>query len=126
MMGDMLIYEADSGILKAVMDAEYITTLRTGVVAAYSALLFGKKGFNIIGLLGLGNIMTVCFETLLAKMKAEGEERNLTVKLYKHHGQEERFAKKFKDAENVHFIFWGCGQKPGSIMRSILAVSGTG
>ena len=105
MMGDMLIYEADSGILKAVMDAEYITTLRTGAVAAHSALLFGKKGFNTIGLLGLGNIMTVCFETLLAKMKAEGQERNLTVKLYKHHGQEERFAEKFKDAENVHFIF---------------------
>lgn len=38
MMGDMLIYEADSGILKAVMDAEYITTLRTGAVAAHSAL----------------------------------------------------------------------------------------
>ena len=105
MMNDMPIYEADSGILKAVMDAEYITTLRTGVVAAHSALLFGKKGFNTIGLLGLGNIMTVCFETLLAKMKAEGEERNLSVKLYKHHGQEERFAEKFKDAENVHFIF---------------------
>ena len=69
MMGDMLIYEADSGILKA---AEYITTLRTGAVAAHSALLFGKKGFNTIELLGLGNIMTVCFETLLAKMKAEG------------------------------------------------------
>lgn len=105
MMDDMLIYEADSGILKAVMDAEYITTLRTGVVAAHSALLFGKKGFNTIGLLGLGNIMTVYFETLLAKMEAEGEERNLSVKLYKHHGQEERFAEKFKDVENVHFIF---------------------
>ena len=49
--------------------------------------------------------MTVYFETLLAKMEAEGEERNLSVKLYKHHGQEERFAEKFKDAENVHFIF---------------------
>lgn len=41
MMGDMLIYGADTGILKAVMDAEYITTLRTGAVAAHSALLFG-------------------------------------------------------------------------------------
>lgn len=43
MMGDMLIYEANSGILKDVMDAEYITTLRTGAVAAHSALVFGKK-----------------------------------------------------------------------------------
>lgn len=105
MMGDMLIYEADTGILKAIMDAEYITTLRTGAVAAHSALLFGKKNFSIIGLVGLGNIMTVCFETLLAKMKAEGQERELTVKLYRHHGQEERFVERFRDESNVHFIF---------------------
>lgn len=105
MMGDMLIYESESGILKAVMDAEYITTLRTGAVAAHSALLFGKKGFNTIGLIGLGNIMTACFETLLAKMKVDGQERNLTVKLYKHHGQEKRFTERFKDARSVHFIF---------------------
>lgn len=105
MMGDMLIYEADTGILKAVMDAEYITTLRTGAVAAHSALLFGKKNFSTIGLVGLGNIMTVCFETLLAKMKAEGQERELTVKLYRHHGQEERFVERFRDESNVHFIF---------------------
>jgi ornithine cyclodeaminase/alanine dehydrogenase-like protein (mu-crystallin family) len=105
MMGDMLIYEADTGILKAVMDAEYITTLRTGAVAAHSALLFGKKNFSIIGLLGLGNIMTACFETLLAALKKDGDGRKLTVKLYKHHGQEERFAERLKDAENVQFIF---------------------
>ena len=105
MMGDMLIYEADTGILKSVIDAEYITTLRTGAVAAHSALLFGKKNFSTIGLLGLGNIMTVCFETLLAKMKESGQERELTVKLYKHHGQEERFADRFRNAADITFIF---------------------
>lgn len=44
MMGDILLYEADTGILKALMDAEYITTLRTGVVAAHSAMLFVHWG----------------------------------------------------------------------------------
>lgn len=37
MIGDILLYEADTGILKALLDAEYITTLRTGAVAAHSA-----------------------------------------------------------------------------------------
>lgn len=46
MMGDILLYEADTGILKALMDAEYITTLRTGVVAAHSAMLFVHGGDN--------------------------------------------------------------------------------
>ena len=105
MMGDMLIYEANSGILKDVMDAEYITTLRTGAVAAHSALVFGKKDFTTIGLLGLGNIMTVCFETLLAVLKREGDNRKLTVKLYKHHDQEKRFAERFKNKSNVNFAF---------------------
>ena len=105
MMGDMLIYEANSGILKDVMDAEYITTLRTGAVAAHSALVFGEKDFTTIGLLGLGNIMTVCFETLLAVLKRERDNRKLTVKIYKHHDQEKRFAERFKNKSNVNFAF---------------------
>lgn len=40
MMGDILLYESDTGILKALMDGEYITTLRTGISAAHSARLF--------------------------------------------------------------------------------------
>lgn len=105
MMGDILLYEADTGILKALIDAEYITTLRTGVVAAHSALLFAKKDFSVIGLLGLGNIMTVCFTTFLAKLRQSGDDRELTVKLYRHHGQEERFAKRFADAPHVTFVY---------------------
>lgn len=101
MMGDMMLYQANTGILKAVMDAEYITTLRTGAVAAHSALLFGKENFSSIGLLGLGNIMTVCFEILLAKLN----DRKLIVKLYRHHGQEKRFAERFSNAKNVEFVY---------------------
>ena len=101
MMGDMLIYEANSGILKAVMDAEYITTLRTGAVAAHSIMHFAKPDFETVGLLGLGNIMVVCFKTLLAKVG----DRHLTVKLYRHHDQEKRFVEIFKDADNVTFQF---------------------
>ena len=37
MMGDILLYESDTGILRALMDGEYITTLRTGISAAHSA-----------------------------------------------------------------------------------------
>lgn len=99
MMSDLMLYEADTGILKAVMDAEYITTLRTGAAAAHSAVLYGKKDFNVIGLIGLGNIMTVCAQVLFEKLK----ERKLTVKLYKYHGHEERFMDRFKQYKNISF-----------------------
>jgi ornithine cyclodeaminase/alanine dehydrogenase-like protein (mu-crystallin family) len=117
MMGDILLYEADTGILKALMDAEYITTLRTGVVAAHSAMLFVREG-GTIGLIGLGNIMTVCFTTLLSKLH---DEYPLTVKLYRHHDQELRFVERFKDCGNVCFEF--CDSYEEVVRDSDLVIS---
>lgn len=120
MMGDILLYEADTGILKALMDAEYITTLRTGAVAAHSAFQFICSG-GTLGLIGLGNIMTVFFMTLLSKRYDKGIHRLLTVKLYKHHDQEVRFAERFKDTDNVSFVF--CDTYEDVIRGSDLVVS---
>ena len=100
MMSDILMYEADTGILKAVMDGEYITTLRTGAIAAYSAILYGKKEFSVLGLIGLGNIMTACLDILFSKI----QDRKLTVKLFSHNGQEERIKERYKDKANIEFI----------------------
>lgn len=105
MMSDIMVYEADTGLLKGLIDGEYITTLRTGVVAAHSALLFAKKGFKVIGLLGLGNIMTVCFKTFISELRENGDNRKLIIKLYRHHGQENRFVKRFSAFKNIKFVF---------------------
>lgn len=102
MMGDIMLYQASTGILKTIMDAEYITTLRTGAVAAHSAKLFAKKDAKVYGLIGLGNIMTVCFKTLMSQLDTNVD---LIVKLYKHHDQEVRFANKFSYLKNVKFVF---------------------
>lgn len=48
MMGDILLYEADTGILEALLDAEYITTLRTGAVAAHSAFQLICSGRGVL------------------------------------------------------------------------------
>lgn len=99
MMSDLMLYEADSGILLALMDGEYLTTLRTGACAAYSALLYGKKDFDTIGLIGLGNIMCAAMDVLLPQLK----DRKITIKLYKHHDQEKRFKERYKHFENITF-----------------------
>jgi ornithine cyclodeaminase/alanine dehydrogenase-like protein (mu-crystallin family) len=117
MMSDMLLYEADTGILKALMDGEYITTIRTGAAAAHAALMYGKKDFSTIGLIGLGNIMTVCIEVLLSKI----DNREVTIKLFKHHNQEQRFAERFLQYKNVKFIF--CDTYEETIRNSDIIVS---
>lgn len=104
MLGDMLLYEADTGILKGLMDAEYITTLRTGVVGAHSGLLYAKDNFDTVGLIGLGNIMTVCFKTFVRMLDVRKVNRLITVKLYKHHEQELRFIKTFPNLKNIRFV----------------------
>lgn len=102
MMGDILLYEADSGVLKAVMDAVYISTVRTAAATAHSTILYGKNNFRVIGLIGLGNIMTSYLDILLAKI----ERRPLIIRLYRYHEQEERFQKRFASHENIQFEFY--------------------
>ena len=41
----------------------------------------------------------------MAVLKRERDNRKLTVKLYKHHDQEKRFAERFKNKSNVNFAF---------------------
>lgn len=104
MMGDILVYESDTGILRALMDGEYITTLRTGISAAHSARLFTRPDFETVGLIGLGNIMTVCIRAFIASLRAEGDRRDVTLKLIRYHGHQQRIMDLFREDPNVHFV----------------------
>ena len=104
MMGDILLYESDTGILRALMDGEYITTLRTGISAAHSARLFTRPDFETVGLIGLGNIMTVCIRAFIASLRAEGDRRDVTLKLIRYHGHQQRIMDLFREDPNVHFV----------------------
>lgn len=121
MQGDMMLYDSRTGILKALMDAEYITTLRTGVVGAHSAFLYVKKDFQTISLIGLGNIMIVFFKTFIRIMEENGIERKICVKLHKHNKHEEEFAKRFAYANNIQFEF--CDSYEETIKGSDLVIS---
>lgn len=96
---DMLLYNAKNGELLALVDCDWITTMRTGAVAAVSAKALRKDGANTYGIVGLGNTGRA---TLLCVLEAE-PEKHFKVKLLRYKDQAELFIERFKDYKNVMF-----------------------
>ena len=97
----ILLMDADTGEFLALLDGTWITTMRTGAVAAHSIMLFAKKDFTTIGMMGLGNVSRATLIVLADKMPG----RELNIKLLKYKGQEEDFARRFSDYSSFHFTF---------------------
>lgn len=96
---DMLLYDAQSGELLALLDADWITTMRTGAVAAVSSRVLRKSNANAYGIVGLGNTARA---TLLCVLEQE-PNRHFSVKLVRYKDQAELFIDRFKDYRNVSF-----------------------
>lgn len=97
----LILFDAENGIDLALMDADWITTMRTGAVAAHSILLFAKKGFCRISFLGLGNTARAALLVLASVCP----ERKFVVKLYCYKGQENSFAERFREFQNIEFEY---------------------
>lgn len=96
---DLLLYDASEGKLLAMLDADWITAMRTGAVAVLSAQLFRKTIASTYGLLGLGNTSRA---TLLCLLDSEPNiEHNVQLLRYK--DQAELFIKRFGNHSNVRF-----------------------
>lgn len=96
---DMLLYNAKNGDLLALVDADWITTMRTGAVAAASSKALRKKDSSCYGMLGLGNTARA---SLLCILEAE-PEKHFDVKLLRYKNQAELFIQRFQNYKNVSF-----------------------
>ena len=97
----LLLVDPQTGEYLALMDANWITTMRTGIIAAHSVNLFSKKNFSKISIMGLGNTARATMLGLAELIK----DRNITVKLLKYKGQEELFVKRFSYLKNFKFEY---------------------
>lgn len=95
----MLLYDAQTGELLALIDTDWITTMRTGAVAAVSAKALRKSTAETYGIVGLGNTARA---TLLCLLEQE-PERHFPVKLVRYKDQAEMFIERFKKYQNVSF-----------------------
>ena len=95
----MMLYNAENGELLALIDWDWITTMRTGAVAAVSAKSLRRTEAHTYGFVGLGNTARA---TLLCVLEAE-PEKHFDVKLFRYKDQAELFAERFKNYTNVKF-----------------------
>lgn len=95
----LLLYDLETGRNLALLDGNWITTMRTGAVAAHSIKLLAKKNFCEIGMIGLGNTARASLEVLLALYP----ERNFTIRLKKYKDQHKSFMERFNFHDNIHF-----------------------
>ena len=95
----LLLMNADNGEFLALMDADFITAMRTGAVAAHSIRLLAKTGYSTIGIMGLGNTARAALLVLLEVEK----DKHFNVKLLRYKDQVESFIERFSDYKNVSF-----------------------
>ena len=96
---DIMLYNAKNGELLALMDGDWITTMRTGAVAAASAKALRKSNASVYGFVGLGNTARA---SLLCILEAE-PEKQFNVKLLRYKNQAEQFISRFNGYANVDF-----------------------
>lgn len=99
----ILLYDYESGHLKALLDGNFITTIRTGAVAAHSIKLFAKSDFEVIGLIGLGNQARATLKVLLSLFP----EKQIVLKLFKYKDQHILFMEYIKSlgiTDKISFV----------------------
>ena len=96
----ILLYDLTTGKNLALVDGNWITSMRTGAVAAHSVKLLAVNHFSTIGIIGLGNTARAFLLVLLSLYP----NKPLTVKIKKYKDQHDLFIKRFSEFHNIEFI----------------------
>lgn len=114
---DLLLYNSQNGELLAMVDADWITTMRTGAVATLAIQTLRKNCGNTYGFLGLGNTGRASMLCLL------DSEPNIMhdVILMRYKNQAELFIDRFKEYTNVSFTI--CDDVNELVAKSDVIVS---
>lgn len=96
---EILLYNASTGDLLAILDGNWITAMRTGAVSTLAIQTFRKQNVEQYGFLGLGNTARA---TLLCLLDSEQNIKH-KVALLKYKDQAELFINRFSNYRNVEF-----------------------
>ena len=96
---DILLYDSATGELLAMLDGDWITTMRTGAVATVAMQTLRKSDAETYAFVGLGNTGRA---SLLCLLEAEPEQMH-KVLLFRYKDQAELFIERFSGYDNVEF-----------------------
>ena len=114
---DLLLYNSQNGELLAMVDADWITTMRTGAVATLAIQTLRKNGENTYGFLGLGNTGRA---SMLCLLDSEPDIMHEVV-LMRYKNQAKLFIERFKEYTNVSFTI--CDDVKELVAKSDVIVS---
>ena len=95
---ELLLYRASTGQLLALMEADWITQMRTGAVAALAIQTLQRSDAKVYAFVGLGSTAEATMRCLLET----SAQQQLEVKLLRYKDQAERFVALFP-TPHVHF-----------------------
>lgn len=96
---DLMLFDTNTGQLKALVDADWITAMRTGAVAALTVMTLRRRHATHISMVGLGSMAR---STMMCLAETLADEQ-LTVRLMRYKDQAERFAEEFSRYGNLSF-----------------------
>lgn len=94
------LYDLDTYEIKAILDGNYITAMRTACASTLAIYKLAKKDFKNIAIMGLGLVAV----TTLDMITNIFEDRKIDVKLLSYKNQEDELIERFKDNKNLNFI----------------------
>lgn len=96
---ELMLFDSMSGELKAILDADWITSMRTGAVAALAMKTFRKPDSFVYSFIGLGNTARATVKCMLELFKDE----KFTIRLFRYKNQAEKFVEDFAECTGVSF-----------------------
>lgn len=93
------LYDMKDARLKAILDGNYITAMRTGAVAALAIETYAIKDFKSIAIMGLGVTSAAIMNVLTYTLR----NRKVKIKLLKYKDQAEAFIERYNKYDQFEF-----------------------
>ena len=111
------IFDSTDGRMLALFEADWITAMRTGAVAAVAAGALLRSGASVFSILGLG----VTARSVMRCLAARFSDRQLTVRLLDYKDHASRFISEFSSLPGITFEV--CGSMRSLVGDADLVVS---